>query len=210
MNKIEQLLKEWNNGILRGSKKALADLLGVPDTSISHWIAGRANPSEIHIKKMSKIFKKSEQELRDIFKEDGLKNTYSGQETVSGIPVWGVASASFFRCINMTGEPIDFIPIPTTDPRMFAMKVKGDCMSPKLPNGYYVILKQQDYVDYDGQIVLAMVEDECTLKRFFKIDKEYGELRPTDTERFKSLKLPLKDIKIMGVYKGKFQRDEEI
>ena len=67
MSKFEDLLKKWNGGILRGAKIKLANEIKLPHTNISNWLAGRQNPSETAIKKMSKLFKKTEEEIKDIF-----------------------------------------------------------------------------------------------------------------------------------------------
>jgi hypothetical protein len=74
MTTVEELLKEWNNGILRGAKARLAKEIKLPDTNISSWISGRTRPGESAISKMSKIFKKSEEDIKAAF---GVKYRYA-------------------------------------------------------------------------------------------------------------------------------------
>ncbi|MBQ3834887.1 MAG: helix-turn-helix transcriptional regulator [Elusimicrobia bacterium] len=66
-NKIKEFLKEINNGKIRGSRKIIADALGINETAISKWSKGRTQPSKENISKMAKIFKKSQSELEEIF-----------------------------------------------------------------------------------------------------------------------------------------------
>ncbi len=51
--------------------------------------------------------------------------------------------------------------------KYFILKAKGDSMiNAGIANGDYVIVRQQDFAE-EGQIVLALVNDEDTLKRFY-------------------------------------------
>lgn len=208
MTELEKLLQNWNNGVLRGAKIRLARELNVDDSTVSAWVAGRAKPTADKIEKMSKLFNVSEQTIKDVFNEENINNVFEA-EKVQFIPVWGIVSAAVFKGTNLSEEPIDFVPLPTKDKRIFAMKVKGSCMEPTIKNGEYVILKKQEYTDYDGQIVLAVVDEDYTLKRFFS-QEDSAELRPINTDKFKSIVRPLKDILIKGVYKGVFRKDDFI
>lgn len=73
-----ELLKSINKGVLKGSQKKLAQLLGVSQVAISRWLQGTQNPSQENYQKMSKIFKKSEKELEKIFiSNSNIGNTVS-------------------------------------------------------------------------------------------------------------------------------------
>lgn len=63
----EQLLKDWNNGVLRGAQRRLSRELGFEENTISQCLSGRQNPSKRMITGMSKLFNKPEEELRSIF-----------------------------------------------------------------------------------------------------------------------------------------------
>ena len=213
---IEDLLKEWNGGILRGAKKALADKLGVPDTSISHWIAGRANPSEIHIKAMTKIFKKSEQDLKDIFMHSDPKSgveKYLPIET-EFIPVLGISSATDEKFIVEERE--SFLPYRKTGENQFAIKVVGNCMvDPDDPRhsiyeGDYIIV-DPDKEAMAGDVVLARIDEEySTIKRFF-IHGQKIYLVP-DNPAYKKLIFDITRIHIVGkvidVYKPMKRKPE--
>ena len=65
---FEKLLKDFNFGIKAGSQSKLAKKLGIVSQSVNQWLSGKTVPSEENIVKMSKIFKKSQNELESIFK----------------------------------------------------------------------------------------------------------------------------------------------
>ena len=57
--------------------------------------------------------------------------------------------------------------------KLFCLKVKGDSMiDVGILNGDYVIIEQRSYAE-NGEIVVALVEDEATVKRFFKENGVY-------------------------------------
>lgn len=55
---------------------------------------------------------------------------------------------------------------------IFALKVQGDSMiGTGIFNGDYALVKQQSTAE-NGDIIIALIEDEATLKRFFKKENE--------------------------------------
>ena len=66
-NKFAELLKKYNNGISRGSKRKLAKELGCNETTISNISSGRAKPSEELAIAMAKVLKIETKELQKIF-----------------------------------------------------------------------------------------------------------------------------------------------
>lgn len=73
------------------------------------------------------------------------------------------------------GDPIDMpddiyglgdvIKVPTDTKADFALKVKGDSMEPRIPNGSLVYVKKQDTVD-NGQIAIVSINNTVTCKIF--------------------------------------------
>lgn len=56
---------------------------------------------------------------------------------------------------------------------LYALKVKGESMiEAGILNGDIVIVEKRDYAE-NGEIVVAMIDDEATVKRFFKEDGRY-------------------------------------
>ncbi len=82
------------------------------------------------------------------------------------------------------GEPLlaeenidDYMPLPSDlvgDKSTFMLRVKGDSMiEAGILSNDYVVVQKQDVVD-NGDIAAVMIEDEATVKRFFK---ERGQVR---------------------------------
>lgn len=106
------------------------------------------------------------------------------------------------------GEPIfaqenyeDFFSVPSNlfgDEDMFMLTVKGDSMIKiGMFNGDKIVVKKQETAE-NGEIVVALVEDSATVKRFFKRDGKFI-LHPEndDMEDF-----VFDDVKILGKVVG--------
>src|ERR671916_395528 len=89
----------------------------------------------------------------------------------SGLPLVGQVAA---------GSPVlarenieEYVPVPEIaggDEGEFVLRVKGDSMTGAgIFEGDYVVVRPQDTAS-DGEIVVALVEDEATVKRFFRED----------------------------------------
>lgn len=104
-------------------------------------------------------------------------NYFMGKELV-GIPVVGKVTA---------GQPIlavenieDTFPLPVEflhNSDAFMLKVQGDSMiEAGILDGDYILVNQQKTAN-NGDIVVALIEDEATVKRFFK-ENGYYRLQP--------------------------------
>jgi repressor LexA len=72
--------------------------------------------------------------------------------------------------------PVDFIGSGTH----FILRVKGESMvEAGILNGDYLIVREQPDAN-NGEIIVALLEDEATVKRYFKYD-DYIELRPANS-----------------------------
>jgi len=85
---------------------------------------------------------------------------------------------------------------------IFALRVKGDSMiNAGILNGDYVIASQQQDAE-QGDIVVALIEDEATVKRFYK-EKNRVRLQPeNDTMEAIIIEPNEKHIRIIGKIKG--------
>lgn len=93
------------------------------------------------------------------------------------IPIVGTVTA---------GKPIlavesieDYIPVPVKNKgrNMFALKVRGDSMINAAILDGDVVVVEQTPVAQNGEIVVALIEDEATVKRFYK-EKGHFRLQP--------------------------------
>lgn len=91
----------------------------------------------------------------------GRKRSLVGASRPGLIPVIGVVTAGLpiLAIENQEGT------IPWEDPNCFALRVRGDSMiNAGILSGDKVIVRPQSTAD-DGQIVVAMIDDEATVKR---------------------------------------------
>lgn len=108
--------------------------------------------------------------------EEGTAKNYRvpiiGQ-VAAGTPI--LATENYDGHINFSSEK------KYDDSQLFALNVKGESMKEiGIMDGDIVIVEKCEYAD-NGKIVVAMVDDEATVKRFFKEDGKYR-LQPENSE----------------------------
>ncbi len=115
------------------------------------------------------------------------------------IPLLGVISAGtpIFAVENLEG----YYPLPdefNTGGTEFALRVNGDSMiNAGIYNNDIIIVNQQNYAN-NGEIVVALVDDSATVKRFYKKDGKFVLHPENDTMS----DMIFDDISILGVVKG--------
>lgn len=127
---------------------------------------------------------------------------FTPKKTVD-IPIIGKVTA---------GEPIlavehieDTFPVPIELAErgpLFMLRIQGDSMiEAGILDGDYVIVKQQNNA-INGDIVIALIDNEATVKRFFK-EKNYIRLQP---ENQSMAPIIVKDVKILGKVIGLYRK----
>ncbi len=82
----------------------------------------------------------------------------------------------------------------------FALQVQGESMIDEgIRDGDVLIIRKQDHAD-NGQTVVAQIEGEATIKKFYQRDGRV-ELRPAN-EKLKPLVVPAEKVEILGVVIG--------
>ena len=110
------------------------------------------------------------------------------------------------------GEPIlavenieDFFPMPrdfASYDDVFMLRVRGDSMiNAGIFDGDYVVVRQQSHAE-DGDIVVALLDDEATVKRFFKED-DHVRLQP-ENPRLSPIRSA--NVQILGKVVGVFRK----
>jgi repressor LexA len=126
----------------------------------------------------------------------------NSQDSVVEIPVVGrvaageplLATQNVERTISLSNDLIR-----TEDP--FALQIKGESMiEAGILEGDYVIVKQQPSAE-QGDIVVALIGDEATVKRFYKADN-YIRLQPENSTMEPII---VKDVTILGKVIGVFR-----
>ena len=111
---------------------------------------------------------------------DNEKTVFSGRELVD-VPVVGriTAGAPILAVENITDTfpiPLDFI----GNSDCFMLTVRGESMiEAGILNGDYILVKKQNTAE-NGQIVVALIEDEATVKTFYK-EKDHIRLQPENS-----------------------------
>jgi len=120
------------------------------------------------------------------------------------IPIVGEISAGrpILAQENIEGNIVIDKSIIKNSDGIFALRVKGDSMiNAGILNGDYVIASQQQDAE-QGDIVVALIEDEATVKRFYK-EKNRIRLQPeNDTMEPIIIKPNENNVRIIGKIKG--------
>lgn len=130
------------------------------------------------------------------------KEFYSGKEMVE-VPVIGkiTAGAPILAVENITDTfpiPIDFV----GNSESFMLTVRGESMiEAGILDGDYILVKKQNTAE-NGQIVVALIEDEATVKTFYK---EEGHIR-LQPENSTMDPIIVPDCKILGKVAGVFRK----
>lgn len=110
------------------------------------------------------------------------------------------------------GEPIlavenieDFFPMPKDFAHyddVFMLRVRGDSMiDAGILDGDFVVVRQQSHAN-NGEIVVALIEDEATVKRFYK-ETDHIRLQP-ENPRLEPIRV--KHVEILGKVVGLFRQ----
>ena len=130
------------------------------------------------------------------------KDFYSGKEMVN-VPVVGkiTAGAPILAVENVTDTfpiPIDFV----GNSESFMLVVRGESMiEAGILNGDYILVKKQNPAN-NGEIVVALIDDEATVKTFYK-EKDHIRLQP-ENSTMEPIIVP--DCKILGKVAGVFRK----
>ena len=114
--------------------------------------------------------------------EDGILD-YSGYRTMTStktkaaairVPVLGTIACGIPKFAEENIEEYVRLPVALFDKgNFFILRAYGDSMiEAGIDNGDLVLIRQQNYAD-EGQIVVALMEDEATLKRFYPEPKKH-------------------------------------
>jgi len=121
----------------------------------------------------------------------------------SGLPVVGqVAAGSPTLADENIEEYVEVPGIAGGDEGEFLLRVKGDSMkNAGILEGDHVVVRRQDSAS-NGEIIVALVEDEATVKRFFKED-DHIRLQP-ENEALEPILV--EDVEVLGRVVGVCRR----
>ena len=208
--KKEELLKEINNGIVRGAQTKIAKDLGVSHVSVLRWFSGQLKPSEENLKKMSQIYKISEKEIKEAFDwEDkefsrSLRVTPLTDKNTISLPILADVPAGLPDFSDKDVETFWDIPrwvFPGAD---FVVKCNGDSLEPKLHLGDYCVIRKTEEPIH-GRAMVVKTENGICMKVINKRKDGTIELRSTNP-KYKPF-VP-EELTIVGLIIGHWSRDD--
>lgn len=211
MTELEKLLQNWNNGVLRGAKIRLARELKVDDSTVSAWVAGRANPPADKVEKISKLFKISEKEVKKAFGiEDkefsrSLRVTPLTDKNTISLPILADVPAGLPEFSEADVETFWDIPrwvFPGAD---FVVKCNGDSLEPKLHLGDYCVIRKTEE-PLNGRAMVVKTELGICMKVIKKLPDGTIQLCSTNP-KYKPF-IP-EELTIVGLIIGHWRRDDK-
>ena len=150
----------------------LSKYMGVSNTTVNNWSKGYNTPRMDKIDKICAFFSIQREDL--LTEQEATSSTVDSSTTKGvRIPVVGRVAAGIPICAEE--EIIDFEDIPIELAKrgeFFGLRIRGDSMSPTIPDKSNVIVRKQDDAE-TGDIVIALVNGhEGVCKRLKKMD--YG------------------------------------
>lgn len=211
MTALEKLLQNWNNGVLRGAKIRLARELKVDDSTVSAWVAGRANPPADKIEKISKLFNVSEREVKAAFGiEDkefsrSIRVTPLTDKNTISLPILADVPAGLPEFSDADVETFWDIPrwvFPGAD---FVVKCNGDSLEPKLHLGDYCVIRKTEEPIH-GRAMVVKTEHGICMKVINKLTDGHIQLCSTNP-KYKPF-IP-EELVIIGLIIGSWSRQDK-
>ncbi len=208
-------LNKREKAILKFIEKQIANVGYAPSVREIGKAVGLSSTATVHgyLAKLEKkgYIKKENQKGRTLRllkggtlekKQENEKNLYTSKELVE-VPVIGKITA---------GEPIlavenvtDTFPIPVDfvgNSESFMLTVRGESMiEAGILNGDYILVKQQNTAN-NGEIVVALIGDEATVKTFYK-EEDHIRLQPENSSMDPII---VPDCQILGKVAGVFRK----
>jgi repressor LexA len=120
--------------------------------------------------------------------------------TSGGLPLLGTVAAGTPLPAVASEDRIEFIDL-FGGPNRYVLKVKGNSMIENhIEDGDYVVIRQQENAE-NGERVVAMIDNEVTLKRLYK-EKDHIRLEPANGTMAPIIVDSSKDTRILGVLVG--------
>jgi repressor LexA len=148
-----------------------------------------------HLKALEKkgLIKREEHAARAIQLVDARRES-------DGLPLLGVVAAGSPTAAIENDERVEFFDL-FGGPNRFVLKVKGSSMiESHIEDGDYVVIKQQATAD-NGEKVVAMIDNEVTLKKFYK-EKDHIRLEPANGSMAPIIVDSSRDAKVLGILVG--------
>lgn len=149
------------------TQKELAEKLGVKHNTISNY---ERNVSELGQNELFRISNALGISINDLYPPIANKSDIESKEVVR-IPILGaIACGEPITAEENIEEYRETLKSSVPAGNLFYLKAKGDSMYPKIPDGSYVLVREQADVE-NGEIAAVLIngDEEATLKRIRKL-----------------------------------------
>ena len=139
----------------------IGDYVGVSKTTVQRWESGNiSNMRRDRIKKLSEILQLDSDELLgiDSHGENRFEHIPVLGQVAAGVPITAQEDILWYEAV-----PAQWV----KNDRLFALKIKGDSMLPRIVDGDIVIVRQQSDVE-SGETAIIMIDGEATCKKVLK------------------------------------------
>lgn len=143
----------------------LVEKTGIDKGSISSYVSGRYKPNASALVRLAAALGVDAAWLSGEAPDIDFIELTKESDDFRTIPVVGrvAAGAPIFAVENQ----VDTIAVKDTRTGLFGLRIVGDSMAPRIMDGDLVVVQQQDNAK-DGDIVIAIVDDEATCKVYKK------------------------------------------
>lgn len=141
------------------SQKEVAVSLGVKAPSVSNWESGRTSPSSKNLQMLAKLYHVNMEYLTGLSDEKGIDIPVLGR-IPAGIPIEAIEDI-----LDWEEIPKEWV---TGDKLYFALKVRGDSMSPEYLDGDIIILRKASNCDSGKDCAVMVDGNDATFKRIRK------------------------------------------
>lgn len=146
------------------SQQQVADALGIAKTNISRYETGIQLPELDKLETLSRLLGVTPSEFM-AYIERG--NVATGPDIQGTVPLISWVQAGGWRQMT-NNNPLEIERVPTTyrpHRYTFALRVKGDSMEPKFPDGCLIIVEPEETVLNGAYVVASREGEEATFKQ---------------------------------------------
>lgn len=160
---LKEIMREKNMRQIDVANKS-----GISKGRVSRWMSGENIPYGESLSKLAEVLGVSTDRLlgkvdpiEKFIKADTMDDINLPFNLETTVPILGTVAAGV--PISAQEDVIGEIPVRDKQGDFFALKIKGDSMSPRIMDGDIVLVDPQGNVE-DGNVVIARINDEATCK----------------------------------------------
>ena len=160
------------------------------------------NYSYINLNKDSeKLIRRDSSDLDYITVKEGNDSISYQREALQAIPIFDKIAAGI--PVDLNDEIVDYFDLPqewVKNTPHYILTVRGDSMiGANIEDGDYVLIKQQDSAQ-NRDIIVAMIGDDATLKRFIKMGDSI--LLMPENSNYEPIQLTGEQFRVLGIVKS--------